>query len=128
MTLTAIKDWIKALIGDIGDGIACGAIDAGKGRFIGVYDKTAGSDAPVAQVTTYNRKRIVLLIHWGQDPTVCAEKASAVRDLIAQPKRFDIDGYSTFVETIKPPIPIGKDNKGIYEYTIEFTLIYNRKD
>ena len=128
MTLVNIKDWLKTLIGDIGEGISTNAIDTGLEHCIGVFDRTVGDDNPSAYsgASTYGRWRIAVLVHWGRDPTACSAKARAICDLLDARNYHTVGGCRSFTETVGSPISLGKDDSGISEYKIEFTLIYNK--
>lgn len=131
MTTENFKNWLKSQI-DVGDGIAVGAIDGNKSRFIGVYDSRGGSGSQRLAIggkdcTVIGEKRIRILVHWTNSPVQAESKAMEIYNLLEGLSGVSMDGIKVYaVDPGNTPIPLGRDERGICEYVIEATLIHER--
>lgn len=128
MTLTDVKDYLKGHI--TCDHWYVGKIYASDEYCIGVFPTE--SPAPVIAIggvknTSYAMKAASVLVHWGKDVSPAEQKAQEIFDLLF--------GQSPVIggkETVKidfrtsEPVGIGSDDKGIYEYVINFVIYYKK--
>lgn len=128
MTLADVKDFLKG-------NIECpnwyvGKRDNAKEQSITVYP-TQGP-APIISIggpsySSYASKAVSVLVHWGKYATPAEEKAQEVYASI-----FGQNGIIGGREVVKfdmrssEPIGIGTDDKGIYEYVINFVIYYKK--
>lgn len=128
MTLAEVKDFLKGEI-------ACpnwyvGKRDTAKEQSITVYPTQ--SPAPVVPIggihnSSYATKAVSVLVHWGKACTPAEEKAQEVYDVL-----FGRSGTIGGKEVIKfdirtsEPVGMGTDDKGVYEYVINFVIYYKK--
>lgn len=129
MTLSDVKEYLK-------EHIACdnwyvGKISANDEYCIGVYPTQ--SPAPVITVggvkqSTYAHKAVSVLVHWGKTSTPAELKAQEIYDLLF--RQQPIIGNK---ETVKidfrtsTPLGLGTDERGIFEYVINFIIYYGKE-
>lgn len=129
MTLADVRDFLKSKID-------CpywyvGKRDTAKEQSITVYP-TQGP-VPVLPIgglknASYGTKTVSVLIHWGRSCTPAEEKAQEVYDCL-----FGQNGTIGGREIIKfdirtdAPIGVGTDEKGFYEYVINFVIYYKKE-
>lgn len=79
--------------------------------------------------TSYNIKKISLLIHWNNASDETEQKAIELYEKILTSHPSMIGGYEiNFIGMLtNEPIDVGRDEKGICEYVIEFEIYYKRK-
>jgi len=130
LTLENIKNWLVTKI-DVGDGISVGSIDGDKDRYIGVYNKAAEGNQRICiggvDATVYQTKTISILAHWTLSAVQAEQKAYEIYNLFYGLSQQDMDGVKVY--TCDPgagPIPAGKDTRGVFEYSIDVTLQYER--
>jgi len=129
MTLNDVKDHLKARIERCGWYLE--KIDANQEYCIGVF--STRSPEPVIPMggirnSAYADLAVSILVHWGRSSTPAREKAQEVFDLlfgrelvIGQRRVVKIDFRTS------RPQGIGTDDKGIYEYVINFVIYYDKK-
>lgn len=127
MLLSEIKDWLKTKI-DCPNWYV-GKIDASQDQCIGIYS-IAGGKPNIAigglSNTTYAKKSISILIHWGNQTTPAEQKAQEVYDVLFGQSAV-IGGKRVIQFDMRTsPIGVGTDSNGIYEFVIETTIIYER--
>lgn len=132
MTAENLKNWLKEQDSEAEGRIAVGCIDGGKEQFIGVYDakgSAAGQRLCIGgrENTQYLSRRFTLLIHWTDNAVICAAKAREIHAMLYAKSNVIMDGVS--VVSVDPGgdvISLGRDEKGIYEYSVNVTITYKR--
>lgn len=132
MTAENLKNWLKGQDSEVAERISVGSIDGSKERFIGVYDakdSAAGQRLCLGGIgqTRWLSRRFTVLVHWTDNAVVCAAKARAIHALLYAQSNVVMDGVS--VAAVDPGgdvIALGRDEKGIYEYSINVTITYRR--
>lgn len=128
MTLADVRDFLKSKI-DCPHWYA-GKRDMGKEQSITVYS-TQGP-VPVIPIgglknSSYGTKAVSVLIHWGRYATPAEIKAQEVFDCL-----FGQAGIIGGQEVVKfdlrtdAPVGVGTDEKGHYEYVINFVIYYKK--
>lgn len=128
MTLADVKDFLKEKI-DCPNWYV-GKRDDAKEQSITVYP-TQGP-APVIPIgglpnSTYAAKAVSVLVHWGKYATPAEEKAQEVCSAIFG-QQGTIGGKTIVKYDMRTsePLGMGTDDKGVYEYVINFVIYYNR--
>ncbi|MFT8313176.1 MAG: minor capsid protein [Clostridium sp.] len=129
MLLSEIKDWLKTKITDCPNWYVS-KIDGSVDQCIGIYSIPGGKpNIAVGGLdnTSYAKKSISILIHWGNQTTPAEQKAQAVYDVLFGQSDV-IAGKRVIMFDMRTPEPIGvgTDDNGIYEFVIETTIIYER--
>lgn len=128
MTLADVKDFLKSKI-------ACpnwyvGKRDTAKEQSITIYPTESPMPTiPIGGVdnSSYATKAVSVLVHWGKACTPAEEKAQEVFNVL-----FGQSGTIGGKEIIKfdlrtsEPIGMGTDDKGVYEYVINFVIYYKK--
>ena len=133
MTLTLLN--IADMLADVldFDDVYAGNINANLDRCIGVYnDKNSGKNTTICiggkACTKTLEKQISILIHWTDNPTFAEEKTNEILDSITDIRNQTVGDFILQYFKCNAPVPIGRDEKGIYEYVIESKIYYERKN
>jgi hypothetical protein len=128
MLLSEIKDWLKTKI-DCPNWYV-GKIDGSVEQCIGIYSIEGGKpNIAIGGLsnTTYAKKSISILIHWGENTTPAEIKAQEVYSvLFGQDATIGGKRVIMFDMRTSEPIGVGTDNNGIFEFIIEVNIIYER--
>ena len=132
MTTEQLKNWLKTKI-DVGEGIRIGSIDGNASRFIGVYRKEVSGGARIClggtQQTLSRVMRVDILVHWTASAVQAEEKAHEVWQLFYGLTNADMDGATVYcADPGASPIPLGKDENGIHEFSVQVTLTTTTKE
>lgn len=129
MTLAQFRDWLKIQVD-------CpkwyiGKIDSKQEKCIGIYGLPG--PPPVVALggldnTTTVAKTISILIHWGSNSDAAEKKAKEVYQALLANTEAVINGRRVILFHLRSsePVAIGTDDRNIYEYVVETTIIYER--
>ena len=126
MTLENLRNYLKEKT-DVGDGIALGSIDGNKERFLGVYPGKLPDKQRVClggpEQTLTEELYATILIHWGKSMAAALGKARQVWQLFYAVGSCTMDGAAVYaVEPGGGPIPVGRDDRGIFEFVINLKI------
>lgn len=126
MTLENLRNYLKEQT-DVGDGIAMGSIDGNKERFLGVYPGKPPDKQRVClggpEQTLTEELYATILIHWGKSMTAAMAKAQQVWQLFYAAGSRTMDGAAVYaVEPGGGPVPVGRDDRGIFEFVINLKI------
>lgn len=126
MTLENLKNYLKEQT-DVGDGIALGAIDGNRDRFLGVYPGKPPDKQHVClgglEQTTTAELYATLLVHWSKSMVEAMDKAQQIWALFYAKGRCTMDGATVYaVDPGGGPVPIGRDDRGIFEFVINLKI------
>ncbi len=132
MLLDDVLEWIKSL--DIQfDNYYIGVLDSKKQKSLGVYNLKRATLPIIAlgglKNTSYNVKRISLLIHWNKASDESESKATELFEILMKAKLKKIGIYDVnFIGMLtNGPVDVGRDDNGICEYVIEFEIYYKKR-
>ncbi len=130
MTLLDIADMLADVL-DFED-VYAGNIDANKDKCIGVYPPKIAYPQAICvggkTCTKTNEKRISILIHWTDNPTVAEIRAQEVLERLTDIRAYTAGGYSVcFIKCLSLQ-SVGRDERGINEYVIDAIIYYERKE
>lgn len=132
MLLDDVLEWIKSL--DIQfDNYYIGVLDSKKQKSLGVYNLKRATLPIIAlgglKNTSYNIKRISLLIHWNKASDESESKATELFEILmkAKPKKIGIYDVNFIGMLTNGPVDVGRDDNGICEYVIEFEIYYKKQ-
>ena len=128
---------IRAYIGGLGiadyGNTYIGKLNNKKQHAIGVYHRK-GEGSPItalggAMYSSYDIKRISLLVHWDKDPQASESAAWELYEKLRNISSLIIgDTPILFVILQVPePVSVGTDDNGVYEYVIWLDFVYQRK-
>lgn len=126
--MSEVKDYLKAHI-DCPHWYV-GKRDAAQEQSITVYP-TQGPALPIPigglQNASYATKTVSVLVHWGRSCTPAEQKAQQVYDLLAG-QSGNIGGKEIIMFSMRSgePIGMGTDDKGYYEFVINFVIYYRK--
>lgn len=128
MTLEEVKDYLKGKVASPHWYI--GKINANDKQCIGVYP-TQGPMRPIPLGgignKTYDTRAFSLLVHWGQDAVAAERKAWELYDMLYAQSGTAGGGAVWFDMRTDAPVSVGTDDKGIYEYVINFVIYYRKE-
>lgn len=129
MELEQIKNVIKAGVNC--DKWYCGNMEGKYEKAIGVYDST-NPGKPIMAIggpenQTYDKTEFMVLVHYTREPKEARKKAYEVYCYLFG-KEFEIEGIRGFFELLRKPVPVGADENSIYEYVIDATVYYEKKE
>jgi len=118
LTVKAVRDWLATLFPS--DTVLAGFLDANLNQCLAVYQRDTGVwNQAIGGNSTYQRFYGKVLVHWGTASDVCEAKADTVFNTILA-NRSQYAG----ITMDRPPVLIGRDNRGIFEAVVIFTIIY----
>ena len=132
ITLNDVLKWLKTFDTKF-DHYYMGTLDSKKNKSLGVYNLKRESKPIIAlggiECTSYNVKRISLLIHWNQASDESENQAIQLYEELLKSKPSEIGNHIVnFIGMLtNEPVDVGRDDKGICEYVIEFEVYYKRK-
>lgn len=128
MTLADVRDWLSTL--SVAEHYYVGRLDTKQDKSLGVYPRSSGGEPveAIGQDSSYDIKPVTLLLHWNKNAAETEEAAYALWEHLRRQSHLVIG--STPVQFIKlqvpAPVSVMYDDKGVYEYVIDFDLIYKR--
>ncbi|HHV13208.1 MAG TPA: hypothetical protein GXX75_23320 [Clostridiales bacterium] len=128
MTLKEIRDWLKPKVPGIGNAYI-GRTDPAKEKSICVYGRASSPDTiavgGLANTSTAT-KGISILVQWSKDPDAAEVKAKSIYDIFKGTHAV-INGTECFFNMLNnEPVPVGINDKDIYEYVIDLNIVYKR--
>lgn len=131
MHLKNIKDYFKVTFNWL-EGISIGKIDNNLNKAICFYDSKLAMPKTGAvggkQNRSYELKPVTLLLRWGNNADEAERKAKEIYDFFDE-KQFILNSKRVFcISRYNGPIPLGTDDRGIYEYSFEFDLYQTTKE
>lgn len=130
MTLLNIADMLVDVL-DFKD-VYAGNIDGNKECAIGVYNAKRGGAHKICiggkACTKTLEKNISILIHWTDKPKLAEQGTEKILDLLTDIRQYEVGDFIVRFLKCNDPVPVGKDERGIYEYVIEATLYYERNE
>lgn len=129
MTLEEVKDWLKTVVES--PKWYVGKINGNDKQCIGIYP-TQGPVRPIPigglANRTYDTRAVSILIHWGNDAVQAEAKAQELYDaLYGQTAMIAGCPVVMFDMRTDAPVSVGTDEKGIYEYVINFVIYYRKE-
>ena len=133
LKLTEIRQWIASLGIAEDQHVYIGKLDNKQQKSIGVYGRNGSGSPGIAlgglECTTYDTKRLSLLVHWNSDKE---ESEAAAYDLFEKIRNLSsLDIGDTHIHCIRLMVPepqdVGTDDGGVFEYVIWLDFIYQRK-
>lgn len=123
-----VKDWLSPLISDL-SWMPIGITDPSKHNTVALYSRR-GKYSKIAigglNNTSTWTKGICLLIQWSSQYNESEIKAQSIYELF-NGQTTVIDGRDTFFRMKDDePVPLGKNEHGIYEFTIDVVMTYKR--
>lgn len=134
ITLRDIRDYIASLGITDDENCYCGIMPDKKDKSIGTYPLKAGRkpDIPIGGMVnrSYGVKTVSFLVHWDKSPSNTEEAAEKLYSALQRTKQAEVNGHIIkFIQVSQDePVPVGTDDKGIFEYVIECLVYYERND
>lgn len=131
LTLDDIRGYIAGL-GEY-NMVYIGKMDNKREHSIGVYPRKASGQPVTAlggpQYSSYDIRRISLLIHWDKDVRASEQAAYGLFEKLRNVSSLMIgDTHVNQISLKVPePQPVGTDDNGVYEYVIWLDFVYQRK-
>ncbi len=133
LTLSDIRQYVAGL-GIVDDShVYIGKLDNKQQKSIGVYSRSANGPPGIAlgglECTTYDTKRISLLIHWSKRKDETERAACELFEKLRNVTSLTIgDTHIDYLCLMVPePQDVGTDDSGVYEYVIWLDFLYERK-
>jgi hypothetical protein len=133
LKLTEIRQWIASLGIAEDQQVYIGKLDNKQQKSIGVYGRSGSGSPGIAlgglECTTYDTKRLSLLVHWTTRKAESEVAAYELFEKLRNVSSLDIgDTHINYLRLMVPePQDVGTDDGGVYEYVIWLDLIYERK-
>lgn len=130
---TDIRAWIASLGIAEDQRVYIGKLDNKQQKSIGVYGRSSSGPPNIALgglgCTTYETKRISLLVHWNRSKPESEAAAYELFEQLRSISSLDIGNTNINYLSLMVPEPqdVGTDDNGVYEYVIWLDLIYQRK-
>ena len=133
LKLTEIRQWIASLGIAEDQHVYIGKLDNKQQKSIGVYGRSGSGSPGIAlgglECTTYDTKRLSLLVHWTTRKAESEVAAYELFEKLRNVSSLDIgDTHINYLSLMVPePQDVGTDDNEVYEYVIWLDLIYQRK-
>ena len=130
---TDVRAWIASLGIAEDQHVYMGKLDNKQQKSIGVYGRNGSGSPGIAlgglECTTYDTKRLSLLVHWTTRKAESEVAAYELFEKLRNVSSLDIgDTHINYLRLMVPePQDVGTDDGGVYEYVIWLDLIYERK-
>lgn len=126
MTTEAFKNWLKTMVDS--PSFTIGKLDTSKTQTICVYSDLSGNPnrPAVGGASGYGSKAIRILVRWGQNFAKAEEKAQEVYKTLESNSIINGDKTACIICNHAQPVGLGTDDKGVYEFSIDITLHYER--
>lgn len=128
LSTVKVKDYLKTVICDC-QKWSIGQIDKNQEKAIALYANKRNMEkiSDFAKLQTYSYLPITLLLRWTKNYNVAETKASDIYELL-NCSFFLIDDYKCNINCLyEGPIDLGPDDNGIYEFSIEFNLLFRKE-
>lgn len=117
-----VTDLIYSL--NLADHVYAGLLPDKKEKSIGIYPARLSEDV-ASMAPSYGIEPITLLIHWNESVVSTEKAAYEVRTALKKIKDYSINENTIKFIRTRAPIPVGADDAGIFEYTIDCLFYYN---
>lgn len=133
LKLSEVRQYISGLGIAEDKNVYIGKLDNKKQCSIGVYSRQ-GTGSPETALgglayTTYDTKRVSLLVHWNKNKDESEQKAYELFEKLRSVTSLTIG--TTHISCLRLMVPepqdVGTDDSGVFEYVIWLDLIYKRK-
>ena len=127
LTLLEVADMLASLLGF--EDITAGTIDGSLSETIGVYQR--GEFVPrecIGTAPSYEIAKLRLLVRWGKNPTTAEAKAAELAGLVQALRDMPTGSHIIKFADVKAVRAIGKDEKGVCEYTVDADVIYSERN
>lgn len=130
MALVDVADILADILGF--EDVYAGNIDGNLERCIGVYNGKTSDNYKICiggkPCTKTLEKKISILVHWTQNPTLCEKQSELILDRLTDIHGYKNKDYTVRFISCKEPVDVGKDERGFCEYVIEATMYYERNE
>ena len=130
MILLDVADMLADVLGI--DDVYAGTIDGNQAKCIGVYNAKSADKHSICiggkECTKTLDKKISILIHWTDNPTAAEKKADEILETVSDIREYRTDDFTVRFLKCNQAVPVGKDDRGVYEYVIEATIYYERNE
>ncbi len=131
MRTEQVKNWLKGKT-DVGQGIYVGTIDGNTEKCLGVYLQKRSGPARIClggpKQTKTDELAVTVLVHWGKSSVQAETKACAIWKLFYGLTDTIMDGsWVCYADPGAGPIPLGRDERGVFEYVVNVRLIYKKE-
>ena len=133
LSLGDIRGYIAGLGITDDERVYIGKLDNKKEKSIGVYNRKGDGPPPLPlgglDYSSYDTKRVSLLVHWNKDVLESEKSARALYDALLKETSLTIgeEEIRFLVLQVPEPVDVGTDDNGIYEYVIWLDFIFQRK-
>ncbi len=127
LTLLEVADMLAELLSF--EDITAGTIDGSLSETIGVYQR--GEFVPrecIGTAPSYEIAKLRLLVRWGKNPTTAEAKAAELAGLVQALRDMPTGSHIIKFADVKAVRAIGKDEKGVCEYTVDADVIYSERN
>ena len=133
LSLGDIRGYIAGLEIAEDDRVYIGKLDNKKEKSIGVYNRKGEGPPQIPlggrDFSTYDMKRISLLVHWNRNVLEAEQAARSLYDALLKENSLKIGDTEVrfLVLQVPEPVDVGTDDNGVYEYVIWLDFVYQRK-
>lgn len=129
MTLKTIKDFFKSAYGWT-NSVSIGKIDNDADKAICFYHSRIGvaktQTVGGKQNRTYGVLPVTVLLRWTKNADAAEAEAQSLYSFFDE-KNFEINQKRVFIiSKYDGPIDLGTDDDGVYEYSFEFDVYYDK--
>lgn len=127
LTLLEAVDLLAELL-DL-EAVTAGCIDKALDETVGVYRRDGFEPREcIGTESSYQTARLRLLLRWGTNPSAAEAKAAELGGLLSALSDMPTSEHTIKFADVKAVRSIGKDEKGVCEYTVDADIIYTERN
>lgn len=129
MMTSDVRDWLKNEFPEFED-VVIGRLSQTKREKLLLIKRgvTRGQQIAVGGLdnSSYARLACNCILHWNKNSKEAESKAIEIHDFLLTSAPFSVNGYKVAKLEVRNFTTLNVDENDIYEYAIDFEIIYNR--
>lgn len=129
MITADVKDWMKSTFSDLTNCYVGRMTETNREKLLLIRRGTSIRQHTAIgglSNTSYSRIACNCILHWNKNAKQTEVKAKEIHDFLLSCGHPNINGYNVVQINIRNFLDIGSDENDIYEYAIDFEVIYQR--
>ena len=129
LTTLEFADFLSAILNF--EDVYANNLDGNQDKCLGIFDRNSGKAYTAIggkQCTKTKACDLSVCVHWSEVASVCEQKANEILKILLDIKNYDFENFCIKYISCDLPFNLGKNERGISEYAINFKVYYERID
>ena len=129
LTTLEFADFLSTLLNF--EDVYANNLDGNQEKCLGVFNRNSGRMQTAIggkQCTKTKTCDLSVCVHWTEVASVCEQKANEILKILLGIKNCDFEDFCIKYISCDYPFNLGKNERGISEYAINFKVYYERID